>query len=279
MELKDTVVLFSTEIFFDVFTPATTFQGKINPFSEVANSGTSSRRRILEVPPTVVIPTPRVIEAPSGEKHIVAEYNPDFWNGEEIRHKFPILPVTIMGAVGDIGTTLSSTQPDDEVYGYPYFVRREIDEEERSDYLSGYEVYFSKVKSFVRGDILKLGTDYYRLKTDTWIDGAGFSMAQAVKLESPIQVFSVASQTTVYDPVTDSYSPSSVPDITCFVEPLRQDYEFVTPSFTHIEAGDKAISTLKSAVTLKVQDFIGDYRILSIRDKGSWVTCQCRKLS
>jgi len=279
MRLKDTVSKFATETFYDVFDSSETFLGKVNPFSEVANSGASSQRRILETTIDVVIPTERVIQSPSTEKFIVAAANHDYWHGEVIRHKYPILPVDVMGSVGTVGEVLAATQPDNAVYSYPYFVRRETDEEERSDYLSGYELYFSKNKSFVRSQILLLGSEYYRLKTDTWVDGAGFAVAQSVRVENPIQVFTINHDKTEYDPALDGYPETTVPNITCFVESLKQDYEFVTPSFTKIQEGDKSISILKSDVTIGVNDRIGPLRVMSVRDNGDWNTCQCRVLS
>lgn len=276
MRLKDTVSMFATETFIDVFNPGTTFMGKINPFSEVANSGVASQRRILETFPTTVVPAGKVIQTPSGGKFIVAALNHDYWFNEVIRHKYPILPVTDMGTLGSIGQHLAATPADAFVYAHPYFVRREIDEAERSDYLSGYELYFASVKQFVRGSVLTLGTQTFRLKTDTWIDGAGFSAVQAILLEPPFQSLDIESQKTTYDPGTDSFAKVNVPAVPCFVEPLKQDYEFVSPAFTPIEEGDTAISLLKTSATVGVNDLIDSYRVLSLRDFGTWITCQCR---
>ncbi len=279
MQLKDTVAFFSTETFTDVFDSSITFKGKVNPFSEVANSGASSQRRILETTITVTIPQARVIVSPSEEKFIVAASNHDYWNGSAIRYKYPILPVSTMGEAGSIGEILAGTPDDSEVYTYPYFVRREIDEDSRSDYLPGYELYFSQVKSFERSDIITLGSDTFRLRTDSWIDGAGFAVAQALQLENAFQTFDIKSERGTYTPLTDSYSETEVFGVDCFVEYLKEGYEFVTPSFTKVEVGDKAISVLKADVTMGVNDMIGEYRVQSIRDFSTWVTCQCRKLS
>jgi len=279
MQLSDSVKYFSTETFTDAFDSSVTFKGLINPFSEVANSGASSQRRILDTTTDVVIPSGRVVISPSGEIFIVAAANHDYWKGSVLRHKYPLLPVTILGAAGDIGESITDTQSDLLVYCYPYFVRCELNEEERSDYLSGFELYFSQVKSYARGSIVKLGTEYYRLKTDTWIDGAGFAVSQAVKLEAPIQTFDLKVGRGTYNATTDAYGETTVAGIECFVEPLRQDYEFVTPSFNEIDVGDKAITVLKADATMAVNDLIGTYRVLSVRDNGTWVTCQCRSLS
>lgn len=278
MELRDAVTLFATESFIDVYSPSTVFSGKLNPFAEVTNSGSASQRRILETPDGVTIPIQRVIQSPSGEKFIVADANVDYWDGQVIRYKYPVYPVDTIGMVGSIGKTLAGTQPDTSVYAYPFYIGTAADVEEKSDYLSRFELYFSSVKVFYRGQILKFGADYYRFKSDTTVDGAGFAVAPAVKLETPMQVFTIKTSGTTYNSVTDTYVQMSYVGVTCFVEPLKQDYEFVTPSFTSIEAGDLAISVLKTVLTPAVNDVIGNYKVLSIRTASDYVTCQCRNM-
>jgi hypothetical protein len=278
MDLKDTVGFFSTEVFTDAFTPSTTFKGRMNPFAEATRSGSSSQRRILEVAPTVSIPPARIIISPSNLVFIVGASNHDYWNGEVIRHKFSTLPVEGQGSVGTIGEVLSDSYSDTTSYGVPYFARREPDAEGMSDFLSGYEVYLSQVKTFPRGHVIFLGGEYYRLRTDTFIDGAGFTVGQCIKLESPVQTFDINSERETYDEVSDSYNSIDVLGVTCFVEPLDKSYEFVTESFVKIEAGDKAISVLKSSATLGVNDLIGEYQVVAVGDHGTWVTCQCRRI-
>ena len=90
MRLRDTVKRFATETFTDAFS-AEFFSGHILSFSEVANSGVSAQRRILEVFPDTVIPSSRVVYGATGEHYIVAAKNKDFWAGEEIRDKYRVL--------------------------------------------------------------------------------------------------------------------------------------------------------------------------------------------
>jgi len=280
VRLHDTVKRFSTELFLDGYDSSVSFFGRIDPFAEITNSGPSSERRILEVAPDITIPSTHVIEDSNSQIFIVGNPNTDFWANEVIRFKHSVVPTTENGSVGTIGEILAGTETDTDIYIHEFFVRRELHDEERSDYLSGYEIYFSQVHSFVRGQVFKSSSDFYRLKTDTWIDGVGFSVAQAVKLESPIQTFNIQSNSTVYDPVDDDYTNTPLTDVDVFVEPLEQDYEFVSPSFSGIELGDKAISVLKSdAPNMTVNDHIGGFRVISIRDMGDWITCQSRYLS
>ena len=231
MRLKQTVTKFATEIFTDVYDPSVTFVGKIRIFSEVTNSGPATQRRILETPFGESIPSERVVAAPNGQIFIVADPNYDFWNNEPIRVKYPVLPPDGIFSAGSIAEVLTGTEPETQLYAYPYYVRRVPDETEQSDFFGGFELYFSKTKKFSAGTIIHSDTDYFRLKVDSWIEGAGFSMAETVKLDNPVQVFDIAKNQNSYDPITDTYSPAVTSGVTCFVEPLRQDYQFSTPAF------------------------------------------------
>jgi hypothetical protein len=125
---------------------------------------------------------------------------------------------------------------------------------------------------------LTLEGKYYRLKTDTWADGAGFSVAQAILIENPLRTLSVVINGTAYNATTDSYVAGTPANVLCFVEPLREDYEFVSPAFESVKPGDKAISLLKAAATVKANDIVGDYKIVSVRDQGTWLTCHGRNI-
>jgi hypothetical protein len=278
MDLHSAVNLFSTETFTNAFDVDESFVGKLNPFAEVTNSGSASRRRILETPRDQVIPAERVAISPSGLNLIIADPNTDYWNGEVIRLKYPTYPVVSYGVVGSIGQILASSPYDEQVYSYPFYMGSEADIEERSDYLSRFELYFPKVNTYSRGEILLVGGEYFRLKSDTSVDGAGFGVALGVKLEDPVQSMTVVTKGTVYDAATDGYVEAPAVEVTCFIEPLDQEYEFVTPSFTSIEVGDKAISVLKTALSVSVNDRIGVYKILSVRDFSDYVVCQCRNM-
>jgi len=276
MKLHDVVIRFMTETYSDVFT-SYTFKGHMIPFADVTNSGVSARRRILEVDPSVVFPAGSVVQDSDGTNYIGASKNFDFWEGEEIRHKYSVIISTGMGEVGDIGHILSGTGSVENVYTFPYFVRREIIEDDTVDFLSGYELFFPPTFNFIRADILSVNGDYYRLHTDTFVDGAGFLVAQATKVENAVQDFTISSGKTVYDPNGDSYNSTLYVDVSCFVEHLKKSYEFVSPGFEEIEPGDKSISVLKSDVaTLKTGDTLGDFRVVAVRDQGTWVTAQCR---
>ncbi len=269
MKLTDTVKYFTTEIFTSAFDVNTTFNGKINPFAEVTNSGSTASRRILETEFGTSIPAGRVVISPAAEKYIVANKNIDFWGGSAVRAKYPILPVSVMGSVGSVSEVLADSIADEAVYCYPFFARRIPNDKERSDYFTGYELYFSSEKTFIRSDIVVLGGDHYRLTTDTWIDSAGYSVAQSVKLEDPMQDLDFVGNS-AYNPVTDTYTLTTISDVTCLVEYIELDYVHEALGYKKLEVGDRAISFLKSEVaSCAVGDSIGDYEIMSVDSNTS----------
>ena len=276
MKLASTVTRFSTTEFRDAYSPTATFMGRIEPFNESKNPGVSSHRRVLEVAPTVVVPNTKVIVDAYSQTYIVGSRVLDYWRDTVIRHKYALIPTGVSGDLGDIGEILAGTPAETSVYAFPYFTRRESTSGDRSSNLSGYDLYFPDVYSLAAGDVFVSSGVYYRLDTDSALDGVGFLFAQVTKIESPIQSFDIKVSGTAYDPVTDSYSETTHAAIDCFVEPLIKDYEFVTPAFEKIEAGDKAISVLESDVAVESNDFIGGYRVLSTRDMGAWRICHCR---
>ena len=279
MRLHSNVKMFSTELFIDVDNPTQSFFGKIAPFAEMTNPGPSSRRRVLEVAPDIRIPSGRVVASYTGQNYIVADKNVDFWRGEEIRHKYPILPPDGAGIVGSIGQILSGAPEYHSVYVYPYYVRRDVDESTISDYYSGIELYFPNVFTFKAGQILELNGVHYRLRSDSWIDGAGFGVCLAIKLPDAVQLLDIVGNSGGYDPVSDVETGASYPGVKCFVEPATKDYERLSPSYAKIEAGDLAVSVLKADVELKVGFKIGLHKIIGIRAFDSYITAHCRYTS
>jgi len=256
--------------------------------------------RILDVASDVSVPNTRVIVDVNTRCYIVGKKNIDYWAGSTIRHKYMVIPTTTVGETGTIGQVLEGAMAETSVYCFVHFTRRNPITEERSDYLSSYDIYFPSifgyqdvpwdneelfltepawyptVNGFPAGNIFATGGNYYRLQTETHIDGAGFLAAQSLKIENPIQTFDIKKSSSSYDPVTDSYSSTTTSDVSCFVEVMLKDYDFVTPGFEDVKAGDKAISVLESDVEIEPNDFIGDYRVLSVRDMGTWRTAHCR---
>lgn len=279
MNLRDAAKFFNKNEFSDTYGTAT-FEGQLLPYSDSTRSGNSTKRRILEVAPDVVMPVQgTVTSTATSDVYIVADEAPDLFLGLGIRSKYPVLPVAQQFSIRTIGQVLADTGGTEGVYMSPSYVRR-IYFEDQSDYVGGFEVYYSFYYEVSRGSILHDGTKYYRARESGRIDDIGFGVVEAVHLESPITTMDFQAKGSVYNPVTDDRTPPApVPDVNVFVEHITLDFVHESLSYVPLEAGDRAISFLKSEVaSVTVGDTIGSYVIKSIDDNSDFWTVFGRKV-
>jgi len=279
MTLKEASRFFDDHVFTDTFGTAS-FKGQVLPFTDSVRSGESTRRRILEVGSTVVIPDERTVTETSGQVYIIAADNPDFFKGDTIRTKYPILPVSITYAIRTPGQILSASGGVTGVYAAPSFVRR-VSFEEHSDYAGGFEMYLSSYYSITPGKIFH-GSDskYYRTRVASRVSDVGFSVMEVVEIESPIGSVTVQQKTgTVINPVTDDYTAATpITGVAVFVEKIKLDYQHEALGYVELKAGDRAISFLKTVVsTIKVGEVVGDYVVKSVYDGTDYWTVHGRK--
>lgn len=275
MDLRKTVKRFATESYTDPYTVgATALKGRITTFNEVTNSGQSARRRILELQPSYNMFSNRVIVA-GADTYIVGTGNDDYWKGNVIRVKYPLLPVGATSKVASVLQILTSAIPSRTVYAHPTFTKDISLEKQESDLYSNFTIFFSSAESVVKGQILIHGTtNYYRVRNVPFVDNAGFLVADTVFVESPVQTLNFSS-TGGYDPATDTIAVASTTSITAFVEEAYLHFDNTSERFSEIKPGDKAIS-IKPVTTPKAGDKIGAYNILSIDTVNTVSVCHCR---
>lgn len=277
MDLRDVAKFFDTEVFKDYF-GSSTFYGQVGPFAESTRSGPATPRRVLSVAPDVTIPTRKVVTmVNSGRHYIIGLLNEDYWQNTVIRKKYPMIPVETQARVGNVGTHLAGVGFSTDIFMFMMYVRRVPLEEESSLFYAGHEVYFSAYETIANDSIIKFGNDYFRVKVASSIDGAGFGMCEAVKLDTPLGTVTYTKKGTVYDPVTDTYPPTVIAGVTAFIEPTRFNFLFTYPAFEKVEPGDKTISVLKTAVDVaKAGDTVGSRNVLAVRDGSTYWILHCR---
>jgi len=277
ISLKQAARAFDDQTFSDVHGTTSDFVGKLLPFNDSTRSGPATQRRILDTSVDSVIPTEREIVS-GGIVYIVAHRNVDFFKGEIIRVKYPVLPAAGTYFIRTISQVLAGTGGTPAAYLMPMYIRRAIFEDQ-ADYAGGYIIYGSSYYSIHSGEIISDGSQYYVAREDSRVDEAGFGAAEVTDLVDPLQSLDVVLNSASYDPVTDSYTPTTLPSVSVFVEHYSLDFKNVALGFEGIEAGDKAISMLKSDVSsIKPNDRVGDYAVRSVRDRGDYWTVHGRKV-
>ena len=279
MTLYEAARVFDSFVFEDVFDSTFQFAGQFLPFPDSRNSGPSTRRRILETAPDQAMPPRGTIkETASGEVYIVAGPSNDFFRDEQIRTKRPITPSQGLFNVGTPGEVLASTFSSDPLYLDLNYIRRFVNED-KAFYENGYEMVFSHYYFVPRGSIFTNASKYYQTMQDSHVEHSGFEIVETVELYSPITTATIVTQGTTYNPVTDSYNSTTYTNVSIFVVNGVLDFEHESLGSLPIETGDKTISVRKStAALLSIGSKIGNYRVLSMTDKGTYWSCHARKV-
>lgn len=276
MTLKTAAQAFNKQKFTDASGSAY-FYGQILPFPDNVRSGMASRRRILETAPTVVIPTSMVVkEFNTNQCYIVAAPAIDYYMGEAIRIKYPVLPVESKFSIRDIGQVLANSGGVSDVYASLSYVKRVVFDD-ASDYTGGSELFHSSAQTVAAGLIFSGSVGYFRAREKSRIDDINFGTTEVVELVSPISSATYTSKGD-FNTTTDSYQTTTINNVSIFVEHVMLDFVHEALGFIPLEAGDKTISFLKSQVTYaKVGDTIGTYKIVSLNDNGTFWTTHARR--
>jgi len=280
MTLTEASRFFDNQLFTDSY-GIDTFYGQVLAFADSTRSASSATRRILDVSPSVVIPTRRTVtEAASGNKYLISMKASDFFQGDDVRAKYPILPVYDQYSIRSIDQVLASTGGTTDAYMLPSYVRRNI-LADASDYAGSYEINFSSYYDVPQGHIIQGVGKYFRAREASRVDEVGFGVVEATELYEPLQTWTFQGKGTEYVPDTDSYTgPDPIPGVTCLVEHVSMDFQHEAIGYVKLEPGDRSISFLKSVVaTAKVGDMIGAYRIESVTDHSTFWTVQGRRVA
>ena len=275
MNLRDTVTRFATETCSDPYGVGAAFNAALRKFSDSTNSGPASRRRILVMSPDVSMFSPRVIRV-AGLDYIVGGPNKDQWRGEVIRVKYPLIPADLTFQVGSIRQVITNALPARLIYMSPSYAKGTVADEESSAMHSNFYVICSQYETLAKGQILKQGSKYYRIKNNPYLDDAQFQVVEAVLLESPLQTLTFV-KNAGYNPATDTITNGTSASISAFVEDAYLAYDHTTERYQSLKPGDKNI-TIAPAQAPVARDKIGDYLILTIETlSGPAYSCHCRR--
>lgn len=276
MNLHSTVSRFSTGTFTDPYDEGAEIVGAIRPFAEVTNSGPSSRRRVLETPPDQEMFANRVIY--TGEEYmIVGAENVDHWKGNVIRLKYPVLPCDFTSKLASVLQVITSTLPTRNTYAYPHYARGPIFDSESSQVFSAFTLYFSSAETVTKGMVAVQGSNYYRIRSDSHLDGASFRVAEAIQVSSPVQSLSYIRKTG-YNPTTDTITNGSTTTVVAFVEDAYVAYDHTSERYAELKPGDKNITFLPTGGVPQAGETVGSYRILTIDTlTGPVYSCHCRR--
>ena len=249
MNMQKAAQVFNKAVFTDI-NSENEFYGQLLPFNDSTRSGSTSRRRILEVEPNITVPKV-VIEVDTPEVFIVAIPSTDFFRAAPVRRKYPVIPSEIAYSIKSVREMLEVSAGLTE-WGALNYTRRE-GQEFTSDYLGGYSMIFPNTITISSGHYVSVNSDTYRAREDSYIDELGFSVTEVVKLPNVLQTLDITVKGT-FDPVTETTTGDVTTPVSCIVEEREKSYTDNRDDAEKRDDTDVTISTLHAAVVGTVID-------------------------
>lgn len=268
ISLKEAAAVFNKAVFTDI-NSENEFVAQLLPFNDSTRSGPTSRRRIMETAPEIVVPDV-VIQVATSEVFLTALPSNDYFKRELVRRKRPIIPADENYSVKSIEDILTAAAGVTE-WGALNYTRREV-LEDSSDYLGGYSIVLPSHVTIIAGQYLIHGSNYYRAMADSHVDELGFTVVELVELPDAVQTLDITVKG-VYDPITET-SPEVVTQALCVVEERTKSYENTRMDAIKIQDGDYTVKTLH---VCEVGDTVGLFDIIHKRVDGSINTLHCRR--
>ncbi len=245
------------------------FVGQLLPFNDSTRSSDTSRRRILEVDPDIVVPGV-ILQVSTGECFIVGAVNADYFNSEIIRHKHPIIPAESGYFVRTVEEILNTNDGYDVCAAVSYIRRETVND--ASDFLGGFTAVLPRGSDITAGDYLIGGFSYYRALRDATIDELGLTVVDLVNIPDAVQTLTITVKG-VYDPITETSTDVDTA-VQCVVEERDKSYNNTRMDYAPTAAGDFTVHTLHSC---DVGDIVGNYDIIHKTIKGSVNELHCRR--
>ena len=136
----------------------------------------------------------------------------DYYRGNAVRVKYQIVPCSGSFKVCSASQVITDSLPASVVYSSLRKIESSVVAVESPFSSIRVLATFQNLESVAKGQILVTGSDYYRVMSDSYIDGAGFKVAEAILLNSPVGVVHFYSSSG-YDVTTDAIVANLVSDI------------------------------------------------------------------
>jgi len=270
MKLKNVARKFDTCPVYDAYSNALLFKAQVSTFLDSAPDGSTSKRRVLSLDPSITPPTHSIINV-LNELWVVGDGLQDEWRGSSIRTTYWMkyssgLFSVMTPAQVCLGTSVTAQHAQRD------YLKDTVNGVTDAQYDPFWIFWFSKNAVIAKGSFIKQGSTLYRVRTQH-LALEGFKEAQCDEIDYGV-ISSTFSSTGVYNPITDTYSSASIT-----VPSVLLDYYKVYEYRTHADpsnlAGDMALIVAKSSVSPVVGQTVvvnsESWRIVAvISDQDAW---------
>jgi hypothetical protein len=270
MKLKTVARKFDTCPVYDAYSNALLFKAQASTFLESAPDGTTSKRRVLSLDPSITPPTHSAINL-LNEMWVVGDGILDEWRGGAIRASYWMKASSGLFSLVTPGQACLGTSVATQ-HGQKDYLKDTVNNLTDAQYDPFWMFHFSKNAVIAKGTIVKQGAALYRVRT-VHLALEGFRTAQCDEIDYGV-ITCTFSSTGVYNPVLDTYSAASV-SVPCMLVDFYKVYEYRTQADPSNLAGDMALIVAKSSVSPVVGQNIvvnsESWRVISIvPDQDAW---------
>lgn len=270
MKLKSASRKFDTCPVYDAYSSALLFKAQVSTFLEAAPDGSTAKRRVLSLDPSIAPPTHSAINV-LNETWVVGDGILDEWRGSSIRASYWMkfssgLFSVLTPAQACLGTAVATQHAQRD------YLKDTVNNLTNAQYDPFWVFHLSKNAVVAKGTFLKQGSVLYRVRTQH-LSLEGFKQAQCDEIDYGV-ITSTFSSTGVYDPVSDTYSSASLA-VPSLLMDYYKVYDYKTQSDPSNLAGDMALVVAKSSVSPVVGQNVvvnsESWRIVAIvPDQDAW---------
>lgn len=229
------------------------FKGQFDLFDDSKRDGSTVTRRVLATGPDPTTPDRGVVSVANGDVYVLGKRHPDWFDGEIIREKFILFPVTELVQVGNEEQVLGATAR--TMYGGRVWIKNLKETLTSSEKFPIYNIYTSLTETIAPNELMYVEGRWHRVMS-VFESAAGFRAAESAELAADAVTtltFTPRAGLGNYDPVTDAYTTSApVAAVPAIVERFQTFYEYEQEATPRAVSGDIRVSVLQADINTVV---------------------------
>jgi hypothetical protein len=248
MRLSNVSRYFDKEQVYDAYTLRPIFRGQLGEFNDASSVGSTLRRRVLSIAPTLAVPTRRCVKVGS-QSWLAGVPITDTFQGVDVRKTYNLRKATnlfeLLTPAQACSVTLGST-----AYAYEEHFKETSNTQTDSEYSTFWNVFFAPGEAVAQGKFLRVGSRLLRVR-QAYVSPEDLRVAQSDELDADAVQSVMFSGTGTYDPITDTLSASTTAAQALQIE-ASKFYRWRQWAEADLRPGDRSVFVPTATVTPKV---------------------------
>lgn len=276
MKFKNVAIFFDRESIYDGYVGNLLFRAQIKNFNDASSTGATLRRRVLSVSPGTLLPDRRCLQV-SGLRWLAGLGITDTFQGESVRDTYNLRVASSLFEVLTPAQACSTLPSTFKSYGYEEFFKDTQDSSSSSDYDTFWNIFFAPIEPVSAGTFLRAGSRLLRVR-QTYVNAEQLRVSESDELDAGWSQTAVFTNQGAYDPITDTYTPTTVS-----VQAVQMDifkfYRWRVEAEAQRKPGDKTVFVPNTAAPTAGSTFSmsgGTWRVLAVQPERDALAIHAR---